>query len=294
MKIGLLDLDSHNFPNLALMKISSFHKNKGDEVEMFFGLNQYDKVYISKVFTFSRDYEEVIMANEIIKGGTGYDLRSKLPEEIEKQYPDYLLYGITDTAYGYLTRGCPRCCKFCIVAEKEGAKSVKVADLNQFWKGQKFIEILDPNILACDQWKDLLQQCIDSNAIVNFNQGLDIRLMTEEKQQMLNQIRHTLYHFAWDNTEDIICFNKLKEFRKGFNDRDDKLRVYVLTNFNSTFEQDLARVYKLKEIGYDPYIMIFDKPNAPKKIKDLQRWCNSKYIFRSCERFENYNKERKL
>lgn len=290
MKIGLLDLDSHNFPNLALMKISSFHKNKGDEVEMFFGLNQYDKVYISKVFTFSRDYEEVIMANEIIKGGTGYDLRSKLPEEIEKQYPDYSLYGIEDTAYGYLTRGCPRCCKFCIVAEKEGAKSVKVADLNQFWKGQKYVEILDPNILACDKWEELLKQCIESKATINFNQGLDIRLMTEKKQEMLNQVKHKYFHFAWDNAEDITTFEKLKQFREGFKDRNENLMVYILTNFNSTLEQDLDRVYKLREIGYDPYIMIFDKPNAPKKIRDLQRWCNSKWIFKSCKNFEDYKK----
>ena len=132
MKVELLDVDGHNFPNLALMKISSFHKNKGDEVEMFFGLNRYDKVYMAKVFTFTPDYGEVIMADEIVRGGTGYDLTSKLPQEIESQYPDYDLYGIKDIAYGYLTRGCPRGCNFCIVAEKEGAKSVKVADLKQF------------------------------------------------------------------------------------------------------------------------------------------------------------------
>lgn len=288
MKIGLLDIDGHNFPNLALMKISAYHKNNGDQVEKFFGLNHYDIVYASKVFTFTPDYEEIIMADKIVKGGTGFDLQSKLPQEIECQYPDYSLYGITDTAYGYLTRGCPRGCDFCIVAEKEGKQSVKVADLNQFWKGQKEIVLLDPNILACKDWKDLLQQCINSKANIDFSQGLDIRLMTDEKQKMLNQIKHKMFHFAWDNADDTKTFELLKEYREGFQDDYRKLRVYVLTNFNSTLEQDLDRVYKLRDIGYDPYVMIYDKPNAPKEIRHLQRWCNNKYIFRTCKNFMEY------
>ena len=97
-----------------------------------------------------------------------------------------------------------------------------------------------------------------------------------------------MFHFAWDNAEDMKTFEMLKEYRNGFNDRDDKLLVYVLTNFNSTFEQDLERVYKLREIGYDPYVMIYDKLNAPKQIRHLQRWCNSKFIFRTCKDFKDY------
>ena len=290
MQIGLLDLDSHNFPNLALMKLSAYHKSKGDEVEMFFGLKHYDRVYVAKVFTFSPDYEEIIMADEIIKGGTGFDLTSKLPQEVEHMFPDYSLYGITDTAYGYLTRGCPRGCNFCIVAKKEGQQSVKVANLSEFWNGQKNIEILDPNILACKDWEDLLQQCIDSKACVNFNQGLDIRLMTGKKQEMLNQIKHEAFHFAWDNAEDTKTFEMLKEYRKGFMDDDRHLMVYVLTNFNSTLEQDLERVYKLRDCGYEPYVMIYDKPNAPKEIRHLQRWCNSKFIFRRVLDFKDYDR----
>ncbi|SHJ53167.1 hypothetical protein SAMN02745163_02080 [Clostridium cavendishii DSM 21758] len=286
-KIGLIDVDGHNFPNLALMKISAYHKSIGDEVEWFFGFNSYDRVYMSKVFTFTEDFHQVINANEIIKGGTGYDLKNELPPEIENIYPDYDLYEIKDTAYGFLTRGCPRGCKFCIVAEKEGKCSKKVADLSQFWRGQKNIEIMDPNLLACEDWKDLLQQLIDSKATVNINQGMDIRFMTKEKAEMINKLKIKIIHFAWDNYE-FSTYEKLKEFRPLLKFDSRRLRVYVLTNFNTTFEQDLDRVYKLRELGYDPYITIFEKWNAPKEIKRLQRWVNSKFIFRSCERFEDY------
>lgn len=287
MNIGLIDVDGHNFPNLALMKISAYHKDKGDEVEWFFGFNQYDKVYMSKVFTFTDDFHQVINAKEIIRGGTGYDLKNMLPKESETMYPDYELYGIKDTAYGFLTRGCPRGCKFCIVAEKEGQCSKKVADLNQFWKGQKNIEILDPNLLVCKEWENLLQQLIDSKAIVNINQGMDIRFMTKEKAEMINKLKIKMLHFAWDNYQ-FSTYEKLKEFRPLLNFDSRRLRVYVLTNFNTSFEQDLDRVYKLRELGYDPYITIFEKWNASREIKRLQRWVNSKFIFRLCDRFEDY------
>lgn len=288
MQIGLIDVDSHNSPNLALMKISAYHKLKGDNVEMCFGLKKYDKVYMSKVFTFTKDYNEYIMADEIIKGGTGYNLTSKLPIEIENMFPDYSLYNIKDTAYGYLTRGCPRGCKFCIVKDKEGQQSIKVSDLKNFWNGQKNIEIMDPNLLACSDWENLLNQLINSNAYVNLNQGIDIRLMTKEKQKMLNQIKTKRLHFAWDNVNDINTFEMLKKYRKGFNLSDRQLLVYCLVNFNSTFEQDLDRVYKLRNNGYDPYIMIYDKFNAPKKIKQMARWVNNKILFRVIDDFKDY------
>ena len=287
LKVGLIDVDGHNFPNLALMKISAYHKKRGDQVEWFFGFNEYDKVYMSKVFTFTEDFNQVINAKEIIKGGTGYGLDNKLPEEIEHMYPDYELYKIKDTAYGFLTRGCPRGCKFCIVAEKEGQCSRKVADLNQFWKGQKEIKLLDPNILACNDWRELLQQLIESKAYVDFTQGLDIRLMTKEKAEIINLIKIKMIHFAWDNYE-FKTYEKLKEMRPYLKFNMRKLRVYVLTNFNTTIEQDLERIYKLKELDYDPYVMIYEKWKAPKEIKRLQRWVNNKYIFRSCDKFEDY------
>lgn len=297
MKIGLIDVDGHNFPNLALMKIAAYHKSLGDDVEwydpMFSG--HMDKVYMSKIFTFTDDYIYNIDSEEIVKGGTGYFYPTggtELPEEIEHIYPDYSIYydkipATRETAYGFLTRGCPRGCDFCIVGKKEGRYSKKVADLNDFWHGQKYIEIMDPNLLACSEWKDLLQQLIDSKATVNINQGMDIRFMTEEKAEMINKLKVKLIHFAWDNYE-FETYEKLKKYRPLLKFNGRKLRVYVLVNFNTTLEQDLDRIYKLKELDYDPYVMIYEKWNAPKEIRRLQRWVNNKFIFRSCERFEDY------
>ena len=289
MRIGLVDVDGHNFPNLALMKLATYHKQRGDEVEWAFPLLPYDRVYMAKVFTFTQDDITAYQTDDIVRGGTGYDLQSKLPADVENCYPDYSIYGITDTAYGYLTRGCPRGCRFCIVAEKEGKQSKKVANLENFWRGQKYIKLLDPNLLACPDWKELMQQLIDSKAWVDFTQGLDIRLMTAEKADMIQQCKKKMLHFAWDNPEDELTFEKLKEYRKAFSLPDDKCKVYVLTNFNSTHEQDLERVYRLRDIGYDPFVMVYEKWNAPKETRRLQRWCNNKVIFRAEPDFAKYN-----
>ena len=287
LKIGLIDVDSHNFPNLALMKISAYHKAKGDQVEWAIPMLKYDIVYQSKVFDFTPDENTCIQCEQLIKGGTGYDLQNKLPDEIEMMFPDYSLYNITDTAYGFLTRGCPRNCPFCIVGEKEGLKSVQVAELWNFWNGQNEIKLLDPNITAFKECDRLFQDLIDSKAWIDFTQGLDIRLMTDKKANLLSQMKVKMLHFAWDNYE-FSTYEKLKKFRPLLKYDSRKLRVYVLTNFNTIIEQDLERIYKLRELDYDPYVMIYEKWNAPKKIKQMARWVNNKFIWRSCERFEDY------
>ena len=306
MRIGLIDVDGHNFPNIPLMKISAWHKAKGDHVEwydpMFSG--HVDRVYMSKVFSFSPDYEYCIDADEIVQGGSGYCIslqnglevfdRSQdipLAPEVEHIYPDYSLYGITDTAYGFLTRGCPRGCGFCHVEAKEGRASRKVADLKEFWDGQKNIVLCDPNILACKQWKDLLQQLIDSKAYVDFNQGLDIRLMTEEKAEMLKRVKVKSLHFAWDRYEDKDkILPKLKMFKEitGMNERN--LIVYVLCNFNTTIEQDLERIYTLRDMGYWAYVMLYDKEHLKRghELRKIQRWVNNRFIFAKCPTYEEY------
>lgn len=305
MKIGLIDLDSHNYPNLPLMKLSAWHKAQGDMVEWYHPYEHFDKVYMSKVFADSPDNNEYINANEVVKGGTGYAIHGaggetfckdddpSLPDEVEHIYPDYSLYGIVDTAYGFLTRGCPRGCSFCIVGKKEGMCSRKVADLSEFWCGQNNIVLNDPNILACRDWEDLLGQLADSKAMVNFNQGLDARMLTEAKCRAINAVRIREIHFAWDRYEDKEkVLPKLEMFAEICKTKTHghNAIVYVLVNYNSTIEQDLERIYTLRNLGYWAYVMIYDKRHACSKYIDLQRWCNNRLIFAKCSRFEDYNK----
>lgn len=289
MKIGLIDVDRTSFPNLALMKISAYHKRRGDQVEWWNGLLKYDRVYKAKVFddTYSKDIEWCINADEIIKGGTGYDLRNTLTEEIEHIRPDYSLYNIDDTAYGFLTRGCPRGCPFCIVKDKEGGRSHQVADLEEFWNGESRIILLDPNITASRECEKLFDDLISTGKEIEFNQGIDVRLITDKGIDQLNQMKLKMLHFAWDNYE-FKTYEKLKTIRPQLRYDSRSLRVYVLTNFNTTFEQDLERIIKLRELDFDPYVMIYDKPHAPRKVRQLQGWVNNKRIWRTIENFEDY------
>lgn len=326
MKIGLIDVDGHNFPNLALMKLSAWHKSRGDTVEWWWGFDHYDRVYMSRVFddTYSKDIPEPLNADEIIKGGTGYVLRDRegvlkinrgngwevapanglrfgnteyselLPYEVEHIFPDYSLYpALTNgTVYGFLTRGCPKACHFCIVAGKEGRRSVKVADLTEWRNGQKNIVLMDPNLLACPDHMDLLGQLIDSKAWVDVNQGFDCRLLTPESIDAINHLKLKNIHFAWDYMKeekpvlrglDLYAKMATRKVSGAFG------TVYCLTNYDTTMEENLYRIYTLRDMGYDPYVMIYDKPNAPAEIRHLQRWCNNRMIFKSEPDFKKYN-----
>ncbi len=311
MKIGLIDVDGHNFPNLPLMKLSAWHKRQGDSVEWYipavhgFPAPPMDRVYLSKVFSFTPDFQDFINAKEVVKGGSGYciahagghEIYDKgkdpdLPYEVEHIYPDYALYGITDTACGFLTRGCPRGCNFCHVAAKEGRCSRKVADLEEFWHGQKNIDMCDPNVLACPDFKDLLGQLADSRAKVTVSQGLDIRLMTVEKAEMAGRLRADCVHFAWDRYGDkggIVP--KLKMFKEVTGWKSRKTGVYVLVNYDTSIEQDLERIYTLRDLDYDPYVMIYNKQDTKPwdPVRNLQRWVNNRKIFKTVRRFEDYD-----
>lgn len=299
MKIGLIDVDSHNWPNLALMKLSAWHKARGDTVEWWWGFGDYDRVYMSKVFdgTYSADIPEPLNAREIVKGGTGYGMDNHLPDEVEHICPDYSLYPelTRETAYGFLTRGCPRACPVCIVAGKEGRASKKVADLNEWWSGQKNIKLLDPNLLACREHMDLLGQLADSGAWVDFTQGLDCRLLTADNIRAINTIKLKEIHFAWDYMaeSDAVLRGLQLYLNHGRKNRHGQYAtVYVLTNYDTTMEENLYRIYTLRDMGFDPYVMIYDKPHAPREIRMLQRWCNNRIIFRAEPDFYKFDPKR--
>lgn len=223
MKIALIDVDSNNFPNLVLMKLSAWHKNFGDEVILMSAedalreedlIFKYDKIYGACVFN---GHEEILSELEkcgVHLGGTGTRHREILPHEVEHIMPDYSLYGITDTAYGFLTRGCPRGCSFCVVAGKEGRKSYKVADISEWWDGQENIKLIDPNLLACSEHLDLLKQLADTGAYIDITQGLDARLLTAKNIELINELKIKILHFAWDNPRDNSIKSALENFTK--------------------------------------------------------------------------------
>ena len=290
MKIGLIDVDGHNWPNLCLMKLSAYHKAHGDDVEWWTPEGRYDRVK-SRVFTdtYSKDTITVDNAGEVIKGGTGYGPGPNLPDEVEHTRPDYALYPqFSGTAYGFMTRGCPRNCGFCIVSKKEGRRSTHVADLSEFWDGQKEVKLLDANLLACPDHEKLILQLAESGAWVDFTQGLDVRLITPDNVSLLNRVKTKMLHFAWDdpNTDLTDCFRRFSELTSIRDFR--RRRVYVLTNYGSTHEQDLYRVNTLRDMGYDPFVMIYERPSAPPVTRQLARWVNNKRIFRVVPNFADY------
>lgn len=294
------------------MKLSAWHRQQGDSVEWYIPVQHglpnppLDRVYMSKVFSFTPDYWNFVNAGEVIRGGSGYCIElsdgkevyhreydTQLPYEVEHIYPDYSLYAelARNTAYGFMSRGCPRGCDFCHVEAKEGRRAYKTADLSEFWRGQKNIVLLDPNPIACKEWKDILQQLIDSKSWVDFSQGVDIRLITSEKADMIKRIKIKNIHFAWDRYGDRdIIIPKFREFKRitGWDKR--KLTVYVLVNFNTTIEQDLERIYTLRELGYWPYVMIYDKEHTKPTdtVRRMQRWVNMRAVFEKIQKFEDY------
>ena len=184
MKIGLYDVDS-KIPNLALMKLSAYHKQNGDDVGWYSPLfhNAYDKIYGSKIFTFTK--RKYIPSNMIL-GGSGINLTTQLPEKVEHIYPDYDLYDC-DYAMGFMTRGCIRNCPFCVVPKKEGNIHFN-AHLSEFVKDQKRVLLLDNNVLAYSKHNELLRELVQSDKKIDFNQGLDIRLITKENARMIKKI----------------------------------------------------------------------------------------------------------
>ena len=178
------------------------------------------------------------------------------------------------------------------MAAKEGRCSVKVANVSDFWNGQPEIKVLDPNITACRDKRDLMRQYRETGVLIDFTQGIDIRCLNDADIEDLNGMRLKEVHFAWDNPKDDLEPKFRRYAESGKKNKHGRYgTVYVLTGYDSTMEENLYRIYTLRDLGYDPYVMVYNKPGASKELIRLQRWVNNVWIFRKCKRFEDYQHE---
>ena len=241
---------------------------------------------MSKIFTFSPDYPYEFDC-EVIKGGTGYDVKSRLPEEIERSTAmDYSIYPNCDYSIQFFSRGCIRKCPFCLVREKEGyIHPVEPVDLNP---NGKYIQVLDNNFFANPNWKEAIDYLLELNQPVKLH-GVDVRIMTEEQAYWLNKLKlKDRIHIAWDLPQ-LDLTEKLKEVTKYI--KPWKLTCYVLIGFNSTKEQDMFRINTLRELNIGPFVQPyrdFENNRTPTQYeKDLAHWANNKIIFKACS-FEEF------
>lgn len=294
MKIGLIDVDGHNFPNLALMKLSAYHKAKGDKVEWYSVFEEhYDIVYMAKVFTHTEGYNQIITnADKIIKGGTGYDVESKLPPEVEKIVPDYSIYPFVDekTAYGFLTRGCIRKCAWCIVPRKEG-KIYPYQDVDEIAiEGRTNLILMDNNILAAGEYGiEQLEKIANRGYKVDFNQAMDARLVTESIGELLSRIKWLNYiRFGCDTPSQVgECERAIQTLRKyGY-----KKEFLLFTMLHGDIKECLNRISYWRG-KYDWKVSCFAQPyldfttikqNIPQWQKDMARWSIKKQLYKTME-----------
>lgn len=310
--IGLIDVDS-KIPNLALMKISSYYKGLGEPVEFVQKNRHYEKIYASAIFTRSKPVCEQLKAHYgscIEIGGTGYDVKSALPPEIESCKPDYDLYTaediasrmrgigtrqhklekarqIVDAGMGFTSRGCIRNCGFCFVPKKEGKfrHETPIADIIN--PRSNVIILHDNNITADPDVIEKLHEIRDRGLIVDINQGIDVRLMTPEIAQALSEVKHLRsIHYAWD----LMPFERqvfdgieiLSQFIKPY-----RHMCFMLVGYNTSFEEDMYRFRKLVERNIDPFVMIYNEnEKGDVRLKHFARWVNSR-IYKTCD-FEDY------
>jgi hypothetical protein len=298
MRIALVDIDS-KMPNLALMKLSAWHKSKGDETFLIKNngdLTRFDKVYVSCIFSHNRWIAEGIklLNSNVEIGGGGYDLSKTLDGEIEHIMPDYSLYKCR-FSMGFTSRGCDRNCPWCIVPKKEG-KIKDHASIKEFLAPyhNKLI-ILDNNFLQSPKCIENLEFIIKWKLRVNFNQGLDIRLIDDEVAELLSKVRFFNHnftarqlHFAWDipQIEDQVI--KGIEILGKHGIKPKQLMFYMLCGFNTSFEEDYHRFEVLSKMGVDPYVMLYNKHSIkhPLKLRRFQRWVNRR-LYKVCA-FKDY------
>lgn len=280
MKIALVDVDGRNFPNLALMKLSAWHKAQGDAVEWYSPLfSKPDRIYASKVFTFTPDFADYATGDpEPVRGGTGYYVAGKLPDEVENCTPDYSIYPKFPAALGFLTRGCIRSCPWCIVPEKEGALKV-VGDIERIAPGRRDAMLLDNNFLAApgDYIREQLTKAARMGIRLDFNQGLDARLMTAENARLLAACRWIRFiRFSCDAAAMIEPIRRAVRLIRETGSRRE-IFCYMLV-------QDIAdaeiRLRALVELGVTPFAQPYrdftSSAATTKEQRDFARFANVK------------------
>jgi len=277
-RIGLIDVDGHNFPNLALMKLSAWHKNRGDSVEFVNYFFYYDRVYKSKVFDFTPDDRTIINAGDIMEGGSGYDYNIELWEEAEHICPDYSLYSYPH-ALGFLTRGCIRNCSFCIVPKKEGQIRSN-ANIEEFLGGRKTAVLMDNNVLASDHGLEQIEKIIDLGIRVDFNQGLDARIISANPNiaELLSRVKWLKpIRLACDNKNQMQVVKNAVEKLREYGATPRQYFVYMLI---TDIDDALERFNFLRGLKVDPFAqpLITDTIKPTNEQKRLARYINSRQL----------------
>ena len=285
MKIALWDVDSR-IPNLAIMKLSSYWKEKGATVEAYqpLWMGSYDKIYASTVFAFSDKSQ--LNEGQMIIGGTGWDVKKDLPPEVEAMQPDYTFYNYPHSL-GFTMRGCRFACKFCVVPQKEG-KPKPFNTIDEIWtnRGSDFVILLDNDFFGNPQWRERIEEMKKYDLKINFSQGLNIRIITDEQVRALSEVRFRnisntskMIHFAWDRFNDEKLIDKGIERVLNAGIKPYQMTFYILIGYDTTPGQDLYRVNKLKALGMNPFVMPYNKKEYYQRR--FARWVNHKAIFKS-------------
>lgn len=278
MKVGLIDIEP-KIVNTANMQISEFHKARGDTVEWWTPLEHrgFDVVYCSSLFDFT---DKSGIPDDVICGGTGFDVSSRLSQVMEDCNYDYTIYPKCKTSYVWFSKGCNRNCPWCVVPEKEGKfHLVKRKLLNP--KGQ-YITVMDNSFFSNPNWRDVISWLGDMPVDI---QGIDVRVLTEEMCKALNGLRRwesKQFKIAWDEGDKDLT-SKLKfmlRFVKPY-----KIMCYVLIGYYYSPDMDLHRVETLRSLGIDPFVMPYNKKDLYQKA--FARWVNHKAIFKKVK-WEDY------
>lgn len=289
MRIGLHDSDATNFPNLALMKISAWHKAQGDQVEWWVPMLDYDRVYSSKVFTFTP--ENPYLPENTVRGGTGYGKYNELPAEIDAMFPDYSIYPDVDYAIGFLTRGCIRKCPWCVVPKKEGTirpyntwRQIKRPDSRK-------IVFMDNNVLACEYGIEQMRDMVGKSVRIDFNQGLDARLITEDIAKLLSELKWIKQIRMSCDTDGMlpVVIDRI-EMLKRYGIPPSKIFVYLLVE---DIESGERRALALRDAGADPFAQPYrdfaTNAEPSRELKRFARWVNRKEIFKTVKTFAEYS-----